>query len=275
MPLQSTCLTCGAAFAGRTSRVSLYCSRVCYRDRPIVVPTPNATCPECSMPFYLPDWKRREGRVFCTEACYLVSIGRPKPIDENRFWSKVDRSRTCWTWTGQVTSRGYGTFPHGRKKPHAHRIAWALVAGPMPDGMEVCHDCPGGDTRTCVRNDEPGIYVVNGIARPRFGHLWLGTHAENMADMYAKGRGASSEVRSEAVRRVARRGDDHFWRTHPDRIPLGEQTSGAKITADIVRMIRARYAAGGITQEQLGAAYGISRRQVSGIVRRTEWSHVQ
>lgn len=229
-----------------------------------------ATCPQCGTLFPLPDWQARTGRRFCRQACYWDSMRVSRPLDVERFWSRVDRSDSCWLWTGKISTNGYGRISHNNRQQSSHRLAWEMVAGSIPSGMKVCHDCPSGDNRACVRNDEPGIYVINGVARPRFGHLWLGTQAENLADMVNKGRSAT--------------GDRNGSRTHPERVrrgPMptgsilrGERRHNAKTTADDVVAIRVRYAAGGITQEQLGFEYGLSRRQVSGIVNRTEWRHV-
>jgi hypothetical protein len=75
----------------------------------------------------------------------------------------------------------------------AHRFAWEMVYGLVPPGLEVCHRC---DNPPCCHvvlipeleqvPDHPSGLWTNRDGRA--GHLWLGTHAENMADMGAKGR---------------------------------------------------------------------------------------
>lgn len=77
----------------------------------------------------------------------------------------------CLLWTGPANGLGYGRIHvvGTRRRAGAHRVAFEVVHGPVPQGMEVCHRC---DTPSCVNVD----------------HLFLGTHRDNMADMAAKGR---------------------------------------------------------------------------------------
>lgn len=93
----------------------------------------------------------------------------------DRFTEKYEvNDRGCWIWTGGTVDGGYGQFSIGRDGRRsvvmqAHRWSYRHYNGEIPEGLLVLHRC---DTPACVRPE----------------HLFLGTQADNMADMRAKGR---------------------------------------------------------------------------------------
>lgn len=113
---------------------------------------------------------------------------------EQRFWSKVIRTGEdeCWDWTARKDKNGYACFDRSFKHPdYAHRVAWELTNGPIPEGLLIRHKCRG----KCVN--------------PR--HLELGTHAENSGDMIRDGtsprgeRNARTVLTEDQVREIKRR----------------------------------------------------------------------
>lgn len=71
--------------------------------------------------------------------------------EQTRFWSKVDRrgNDQCWMWAGYRNSDGYGRFfiARGQSAAYAHRVAYELLVGPIPDGLHIDHLCR---VRACV-----------------------------------------------------------------------------------------------------------------------------
>lgn len=91
------------------------------------------------------------------------------------FWKQVEKTPTCWNWTGYQTNNGYGRHYIGnQKKIVAHRFSYALQFGQIPDDSLVCHTC---DNRLCVNP----------------AHLFIGSQKDNMADMVSKERQSRGE----------------------------------------------------------------------------------
>jgi hypothetical protein len=144
--------------------------------------------------------------------------------DRDRFWLKVQRVGRCWEWQGSRTTRGYGVVTGGAL---AHRAAWMYTHGDIPEGLNVCHRC---DNPPCVRP----------------GHLYLGTQADNLADMTSKGRRKSNP-------------------------PHGEDQTGSVLTPEVAEQIHQRYAQGA-RQLDLVQEFGVSKGTIHNVLHRQHWT---
>lgn len=69
---------------------------------------------------------------------------------EERFWSKVEKTESCWLWIAYLNAKGYGVASVAGTARLAHRIAYELTVGAVPEGLQLDHLCR---TRRCVRPD--------------------------------------------------------------------------------------------------------------------------
>ncbi len=142
-----------------------------------------------------------------------------------RFWSKGRQlPNGCLEWTAAKDDWGYGRFALNGRNTRAMRVAWELTNGPIPSGLCICHKC---DNPACINPD----------------HLFLGTNADNVADMVQKGRNSSQ---------------------------VGTLNPRNKLTEDQVREIRASP----MGLSEIGRLYGVTPQTIFGIRRRKIWRHI-
>lgn len=153
---------------------------------------------------------------------------------EERFIEKVVFTDQCWIWIGATgRSTGYGCF----QGETAHRAAYKLLVGEIPDGMLVCHRC---DNRACVNPD----------------HLFLGTYKDNAQDMSRKNRGYLKRRTSvEQLRRassIVRRANAASEKTRG--CPPGPRNRERYLEARRLRD-------SGFTYAEIGVRFGVSRQR--------------
>lgn len=140
-----------------------------------------------------------------------------RPTPEARFWAKVEKTDTCWNWTANVLDDGYGMFCYRSKNVLAHRHAYRMAHGEIPDWMHVDHTC---FNRRCVRLD----------------HLRLTTPKQN-----AENRSGAQRTSRSGVRGVWLKKSRNRWYAsvahHGKRIFVGEFRELAD-AAEAVRLKR-------------------------------------
>src|SRR5689334_19161072 len=117
--------------------------------------TITLNCPYCGKAFTTYRCRLKRGVLFCGRACACKGKRRPPATPaEVIFWRQVDKTDSCWNWTGYTIRGGYARlqFSKNGKRNHvcAHRFSWELHHGPIPEGLQVCHHC---DNPRCVRPD--------------------------------------------------------------------------------------------------------------------------
>lgn len=180
---------------------------------------PPKRCKYCQRQFY--PWKPTQR--FCSFRCRSIMqngtvrqrvLAKIGPVLENG----------CCHWQGEIGSRGYGKFYLNKRAINAHRMVFSIFVHPLRDNDVVCHQC---DNPACVNID----------------HLFVGTQADNVADMLKKGRA------------------NH---------PRGERNYFAKLSEDQARTIKFTNS----DERHLAEKFGVSIHCVRQIRNGRNWKHV-
>jgi len=145
-----------------------------------------------------------------------------------RFRKKVlvDPETGCHVWQGAKIRGGYGHFRDYDKMVPAHRFHWEVIHGKVPDDLKVCHSCANP---ACVNP----------------AHLYLDTHARNMAKMSEAG-----------------------------RIARGGKHGQSKLKEEQVREIIDLFRTGKYAKSEIARRFGVTRETVSKVVSGKRWRHV-
>lgn len=165
---------------------------------------------------------------------------------QERFSKKLGPkdSHGCVPWLGArqgCKGREYGNFrTQSRRSPQpAHRVAWVMANGPIPEGLEVCHKC---DNSLCVNPE----------------HLFLGTHKDNMQDCIQKGRFVFAQ---------AGKGEVHGRSKLTDEQVL-------EIRKLYRKPVMGRYGVSPVSCRGLAEQFGVCEGMIYNIVHGKNWKHL-
>lgn len=137
-----------------------------------------------------------------------------------RFYSKINKTDTCWLWTNHLDKDGYGSMRVYKTRLQAHRLSYIIHKNNKIKNKLICHSC---DNPTCVNPQ----------------HLFIGTHQDNVDDMFKKGRENKAK---------------------------GFDLPQAKLSIDQAREIRAKWVPRKYTMKQLATEYGVSKGSIQKII---------
>jgi hypothetical protein len=153
---------------------------------------------------------------------YPAQFTKPKrgqfnamPLVE-RMEAQTEKSAGCWLWTGARNRQGYGHVGDHYHTRFAHRVAYELARGPIPDGLMICHRC---DNPRCVNP----------------AHLYAGTAVDNARDAVDRGRMRSARGEEHYSARLSEQQVTEILRSVESGKDLAARLGVAKSTISMIR----------------------------------------
>jgi len=165
-------------------------------------------------------------------------INRLQKTYSERFWKRIKTGNPdeCWPWSGAHNEHGYGSVCKDGVLRKAHRVAWELTFGKIPEGKWVLHKC-----------DNPPCCNPN--------HLYIGTIVENTKDAIERKR--------------FRSGDQHWMKKH-----IGSANPNTKLKEETVRLVLLEASQKLLNANQISKKFNIPRTTLRRIIDRVTWKHV-
>ncbi len=189
--------------------------------------------------------------IFCDEEFKRINVSDTCSL-KCKLLKNVKKENQCWLWCGGILKNGYGKLKFNGKSLSVHRVSYELFKGKIPEGLCICHNCPGGDNKACVNPD----------------HLWIGSAKQNSSDAKEKGRyigkGSTGRTLSEETRRK-------ISQSHADF--KGEKSCRSKLKDSDVYEIR-ELLKENLSLREIGLRYGVSKHAISNIKANRRWSHI-
>lgn len=174
----------------------------------------------------------------------ILKMTEKQAVNFERHIDKSGGPDACWPWMGyRGKKQPYGHVMLNGRIRMAHRVAFRLYRGYFPTHLKICHTC---DNPPCCNP----------------AHHFIGTQADNVADMDAKSR-----------RRPALPENSGF-RRHPELVKRGESNGSSILTEKNVIAIRREFASGAIYKRELARKYRVSDFAIHCVITRKTWKHL-